>query len=131
MIEIKIKVLKDTPFDKAGDELTISDFRLKYDYVCSKSVTNDELIKYLNTSPYPPRISEFFVVIEYPLDFIYEGFVYRKELDGFYHKFPASVPFIPENSLDILTCTEAHQIIKNAKFRKKCLYLSNNANKKL
>ena len=42
-----IKILKDTPFDRAGTELSISDFRLKYSYVCSKDTPDSALIAYL------------------------------------------------------------------------------------
>lgn len=43
----KIKILKDTPFDKKGTLLSIADFRLKYSYVCTKSTSDDDLVTYL------------------------------------------------------------------------------------
>ena len=44
MKKYKIKVLKDTPFDKAGTELSISDFRVNYNYICTNDVSDDDLI---------------------------------------------------------------------------------------
>lgn len=42
-----IKILRDTPFDKAGSKMTLSDFRVKYSYISTDSVTDEELVKYL------------------------------------------------------------------------------------
>jgi hypothetical protein len=44
MEKYKIKVLKDTPFNKAGTELSISDFRVNYNYICTNDVSDDDLI---------------------------------------------------------------------------------------
>jgi len=129
MKEVKIKILKDTPFDKNGTILSIQDFKLKYSYICNKYATNDEIINYISGKP--PIINEFFEIVDYPLDFIYEGFVYRKEMDGFYHKFHPGVPFIPENCLGKIYIGDAESIINSAKFKKECLYLSDSVNKKL
>jgi len=42
----EIKILKDTPFHKAGTQLSIIDFRAAYGWICTNSTTNEELIKY-------------------------------------------------------------------------------------
>lgn len=69
----KIKILNDSPFDFAGDELTISDFRLKYGYICSNDVTDEELIQYLREYQNNPvtrtrqqSVAGWFEVIEVP-----------------------------------------------------------------
>lgn len=69
----KVKILNDTPFDFAGDELTISDFRLKYGYICSNDVTDEELIQYLREYQNNPvtrtcqqSVAGWFEVIEIP-----------------------------------------------------------------
>jgi hypothetical protein len=131
MKHVKIKVLKDTPFDSAGTELTLDDFRLKYSYICTNDVTNDGLINYIGSWNKDTGIGAFFALVDYPLDFIYEGYVYKKELDGFYHKFFPGVPFIKENSLGKITVSEAEAIFRMAKFRKQCTYLSDKVDKKL
>lgn len=69
----KIKILKDTPWDVAGTELTISDFRLKYGYICTRDIPDSELIGYIkqwNSHPILSQtskycISDWFKVVEY------------------------------------------------------------------
>jgi len=51
MDNVKIKILKDTPFNKAGDEIPISEFRLRYSYICTSNVTDKELSNYLYNPP--------------------------------------------------------------------------------
>ena len=94
---IRIKILKDTPFNLLGDVLKLSEFRQKYDYICTKDTTNEELVKYIKDYKSFPAlkqttkycISDWFEVLELedlePLAFIYEGVYYTKEMDGFYH----------------------------------------------
>lgn len=43
----KIKILQDTPFDQAGDEIEMSIFRLKYSFLCTKNVTDKEFIEWM------------------------------------------------------------------------------------
>ena len=52
-METKIKILKDTPFNLAGDILGIEEFRLKYNYICTKDVSNLDLI----ISALPPTLA--------------------------------------------------------------------------
>lgn len=42
-----IKILKDTPFDKAGDVISISAFRAKYGYTCSTTTSDKDLVAYI------------------------------------------------------------------------------------
>ena len=46
-MEEKIKILKDTPFNLAGDILGIKEFRLKYNYICTNDVSDKDLIHYI------------------------------------------------------------------------------------
>lgn len=66
-----IKILKDTPFDVAGTELSIVNFRAKYGWICTSTTTNEELIKYLKeewklqqVQPYQKQIGDWFQVLE-------------------------------------------------------------------
>ena len=43
----KVKILKETPFDKVGMILTIKELRLKYAYLFHKSSTDDMIVTYL------------------------------------------------------------------------------------
>jgi hypothetical protein len=57
--------------------------------------------------------------------------VYKKEMDGAYHKFHCGVPFIPENSIGIIDIPTAEHIFKSARFVQYCAFLSDKPNKKL
>jgi hypothetical protein len=43
----RIRVLKDTPFNKKGDIINFTEFRSKYNYLCARDVTDEDLIAYL------------------------------------------------------------------------------------
>lgn len=67
-----IKILKDTPFDIAGAELSIVNFRAKYGWICTNSTTDEELIKYLEGEwklnqprPHQKHIGDWFEVVSY------------------------------------------------------------------
>lgn len=90
---IRIKILKDTPFNLAGEVLKLADFRQIYNYICTNSTSNEELVKYIKDwKSYPALkqttkycINEWFEVIELeelPLEFIHEGIYYTKDMDG-------------------------------------------------
>jgi hypothetical protein len=57
-MEVKIKILKDTPFDLAGTVLNIADFRLKYNYISTRNVTDDELVHYIKDYKSFPALSQ-------------------------------------------------------------------------
>ena len=87
MKNYKIKVLKDTPFHKKGIELSVTDFRQVYSYICSSSVSNEHLICYLKDYKSHPQfltpqgvcVSEWFEVVQ-----VYE-YIYRVG-DWVWHK---------------------------------------------
>lgn len=54
----KIKILKDTPWDKAGTELSIGAFRLKYGYICTRDVSDEDLIHYMKDFKSHPILSQ-------------------------------------------------------------------------
>lgn len=152
-----IKIIKDTPFHKAGTELSIIDFRAAYGWICTPTTTNEELIKYIETAhknvwstskllanrEYQLYIGDWFQVIEKfetePLVFVHEDLWYVKELDGMYHAFIS--PMFYANYLDNkkhescevkrITISEARKLIEQAKFKSNILYCTNNVNKKL
>lgn len=140
-METKIKILKDTPFNLAGDILGIEEFRLKYNYICTKDVSNLDLIAYIKDyKSYPLLkqttkycISDWFQVIETidlePLEFICEGILYSKQLDGYWHKFIVGNEIKIENSIG--RQLNVGEIIMKSKFRKDILYCTNNVNKKI
>ena len=141
MIETKIKILKDTPFNLAEEILGIREFRLKYDYICTKDISNESLIHYIKDyASYPQlkqtskyNISEWFQIVETidlePLEFIHEGLLYVKQMDGYWHKFLLGSEIKPENSLGKEHVVQ--NMIKDSKYRKNIIYCTNNVNKKL
>lgn len=46
---MQIEILENTPFDKKGVFLSIKEFRLKYNYICTLGVSDEDLIHYLKT----------------------------------------------------------------------------------
>jgi hypothetical protein len=103
----KIRIKKDTPFDKAGTMMSISDFRLKYGYICTKAVTDQELVDYILQFQKDPAgtIDEWFEIVEIAekpepiLEAIIDGIYYSKGFDGFYHMYPMN----SENSIGVIT----------------------------
>lgn len=145
MENIRVKILRETPFDKIGAELKISDFRLKYGYICSKDVSNAELISYLLQEEALNKRNlvkdMWFEVIEIavlPLAFIHEDTYYTKELDGMYHAwsspshkalFLSPVNYPPP--LRSICIGEAQKLVESSKYQQKILYCTNSVNKKL
>lgn len=139
-----IKVLKDTPFNKAGDEITISEFRLRYSYIVpdiTPDFTNKDMLMYLSTiEAYANYASQegpwqWFKIIGttyiLPLTFVHEGLLYSMQFDGAYHKFIVGVEIKPENSLGFIQVPEAQRIFRSAKYRTSVMHTTNNINKKL
>jgi hypothetical protein len=46
---MQIEILENTPFDKKGVFLSLKEFRLKYNYICTLGVNDEDLIHYLKT----------------------------------------------------------------------------------
>ena len=74
---IRIKILKDTPFHKKDTKLTIEDFRAVYNWICVNSVSDEDLVKYIKDYTSHPQlkvaegnISDWFGVIE-EYDYVY------------------------------------------------------------
>lgn len=146
---IRIKILKDTPFNLAGDMLKLADFRQIYNYICTNSTSNEELVKYIKDwKSYPTLkqttkycINEWFEIVELedlePLQFIYEGAYYTKGFDGMYHCWRSpehfSLSFTNSNEVPLnkIHISEARKLIETAKFKKQILYCTNNVNKQL
>jgi hypothetical protein len=61
MKDIKIKVIKDTPFHDENDIITTLDFRIYYSSISVKFPMNKDLIDYLNSKP--KKICNFFEVV--------------------------------------------------------------------
>lgn len=63
-----IKVLKDTPFDKAGTKLSASDFRLRYSYLVNPYNSDDFLVNYLTkgykSDSHDVDLSQWFEVVQ-------------------------------------------------------------------
>ena len=145
-----IKILKDTPFHKAGVELSIIDFRSAYGWVCTSATTNEQLIKYLETEwmlnqplPYQKEISDWFQVIEKfeeePLCFVHEDLWYVKDFDGMYTAFVS--PMFKEKWIDVkkhdsacvkrITISEARRLIQESKYKNTVLVCTNYVNKQM
>jgi len=152
-----IKILKDTPFHRAGEELNIIDFRAAYGWVCTPSTTNEDFIKYIETGhktiwatskpptnrEYQLHIGEWFKVIEKfeeePLCFVHEDLWYVKELGGMYAVFVSPMfhkEYIDRNRnqsacVKKIHIQEARKLISESKFKKTILYCTNDVNKKM
>ena len=147
---IRIKILKDTPFNLAGDTLKIAEFRQIYTYICTSSVSNEELVQYIRDwKSYPAlkqttkyAINEWFEAVELedlePISLIYEGVYYTKEVDGFYYSWanpqkrnlymkgdktqsPISKEYI----------STIRNMIESAKYKQYIPYYTNSVNNKL
>lgn len=46
---MQIEILENTPFDKKGVFLSLKEFRLKYNYICTLGFSDEDLIHYLKT----------------------------------------------------------------------------------
>lgn len=66
-----------------------------------------------------------------PLVFMYEGFIYSKEMDGTFHKFNAADERKSNNSLNRISIAEARNIFANAKFISSIIVLTDNVNLKV
>lgn len=66
-----------------------------------------------------------------PLVFMYEGYIYSKEMDGMYHAFQPNLSRIPVNSLSSITISQAREIFANTKFISTIIVLTNNVNLKV
>jgi hypothetical protein len=149
-MEIKIKILKDTPFNLTGDILGIKEFRLKYNYICTSDVSDLDLIAYIKDYKSYPQlrqttkycISDWFQVIETidlePLVFVHEDLWYIKEMDGMYHVFVSPMFYAEQkksggtaNEVKRVHISEVRKLISDAKFRQNIMYCTNNVNKKL
>lgn len=147
---IRIKILKDTPFNLAGDFLKLEDFRQVYNYICTNSATNEELVKYIKDWKSHPAlkqnikccINEWFEVIELedlePLAFIYEGVYYTKEMDGFYHSWanPQQRHLFmkgdeTQSPISKEYISTIRIMIESAKYKQEIPYYTNSVNNKL
>lgn len=70
-MEYKVKILKDTPFDREGESITLKEFRNRYGYVFTDDTSDSELVEFLKTerklqleSPFHHQIGDWFEVIE-------------------------------------------------------------------
>lgn len=66
-----------------------------------------------------------------PLVFMYEGFIYSKEMDGNFHKFDAISERRPVNSLDYISIDAARKLFIDSKFIGTIIVLTNNVNLKV
>lgn len=130
---MKVQILKDTPIHRKGTFLTVADFRRHYP-TAVVSQDDSNLLQEL-TNNY--EINGWFQAVfeqkevEIPLEFIMEGLVYRKELDGFYHAYQPGIEFRPENSLLTMMEGEARRRVQEKPFRKAVWYITGYVNKKL
>ena len=132
---MKIKILSTTPFHKAGETLSISEFRDIYgNGICLKSTTDEELIEFLEVDD---TFKNYFSVHktqfddDLPLCMMIEGLIYSKQLDGFYHKFLAGSPITPEHSLGAIQRSDLSRIIQNMRYKKSIWTFTNHANHQL
>jgi len=136
----KIKILKDTPFDKKDTFLSLSDFRFKYSYICTNNVPDNELIKFLKNE-YVHTFDYYFQVIEepeLPLCFVHEDLWYIKKIDGMYHGYitPTTKEMAysytnKETPINKISMYEAKEIISNVKYKNNVLVCTNFVNRQM
>lgn len=87
----KIRILKDTPFDVAGTEITLEQFKGRYRWVFTSSITNEEMIQYLIEEyncylkyPIPNSVGSWFKVIDEPKFKIDDWVWHEKMQQAFY-----------------------------------------------
>ncbi len=66
-----------------------------------------------------------------PLEFMYDGMIFSKQIDGYYHWFKATTPRIKENSIGRITISEAKDMFNNCKFIGSIIVLSDDINIKV
>lgn len=66
-----------------------------------------------------------------PLTFMYEGYIYSKQVDGEYHIFPSTVPHLKANAIGNITMAKARELFATAKFISSIIVLTNNVNLKI
>lgn len=146
---IRVKILKDTPFHFKGEELKLIDFRAVYNWICTSSTTNEQLVNYIKSeyktiwsTSKPPdnrryqlHIGEWFEIIELqdlePLQCIIEDVYYTKGFDGMYHMWTSPSAFKLNNSIGKITIPEMRKLIEDSKFKQEIVYYTNDINKKL
>ena len=148
MDNIRIEILKDTPFHKKGEQLKLIDFRTAYGWICTNTTTNEQLITYLKTEwklnqpkEYQKTIREWFEVIELenlePLSFIFEDIFFTKGFNGMYQGWTSPSHYelhnCNNNVMPViqLSIPEVRNIIETSKYKKQILYCTNHVNKKL
>ena len=136
---MRIEILQDTPFDKKGTILSIKDFRLKYSYICTETVSESELFDYINLFTLYPNntIDLWFKTIQIGnpiskvLESIIDGILYVKDFDGHYSGYIVGNEIKPENCISKISMSEFEKLVINSKFSKPIWYCTNNVNKKL
>lgn len=66
-----------------------------------------------------------------PLVFMYEGFIYSKEMDGLFHQFYANCERKSINSLGSITMDQARKIFADTKFISSIIVLTNSPSLKI
>lgn len=144
----KIKILKDTPFNKEGDIIDIKEFRSKYDYICSKGTTDEELLNYILREhshyvlhPHDKEMGQWFTITteldkvtidNIPLAFIHEDLYYTKEFgSGIYHVWSSPSQKALQSPFRIISINKALELLNSAKFKQEILYCTDYRNKQL
>ena len=120
-MDLKIKILKNTPFDREGNVISFDNFKQKYSYI-SSGCTDKELVRYLlkertlyldlNDKSPGNHTGSYFEVQLYvdllPNRFMYEDELYIRQADDSFYTYSESVKVI-------ITKEEALLIINTSK----------------
>lgn len=138
-----IKVLRETPFHKVSQILSIKDFKLAYGgWITTSNTTDSELIDYIETewklnqkSSFKSGIGCWFQVIDSfndePLQCIVEDVYYTKEVNGMYHMWTSPSAYELKQSIGMITIAEMKNRIAKSSFKITILYCTNAVNKQL
>ena len=66
-----------------------------------------------------------------PLTFMFDGKIFSKEVDGYYHQYLATTPRTRENSLGYITLDTARNIFNTSKFIGSIIVLADDVNLKV
>lgn len=120
-MDLKIKILKNTPFDKEGNVISFDNFKQKYGYI-SNNCTDKEIIRFLlternlylsmndkNSGNYTGSYFEVQLYVDsLPDRFMYENELYTKRSDDSFYTYS-------ENVKVVITKNEALLIINTSK----------------
>lgn len=134
---MKIHVLRSTPYHRVGETLSPIEFAKCY-YLPGDSqppASDDPDVCRERTIAVLRVMHQGFFMVEdedeLPLEFLYNGMIYAKQLDGMYHTFLPNQPRIPSESHGCIMPVQARELIAGSRFKGHILLCTNDRNVKV